>query len=73
MSARLSDATAAQCRRFAVGIAGGDMTDRRGLRLVGIAYGGVVAIVALIALIVVTSHVNMAVEARPDALVAAAR
>ena len=49
------------------------MTDRRGLRLVGIAYGGVVAIVALIALIVVTSHVNMAVEARPDALVAAAR
>jgi hypothetical protein len=66
--------TAAQCRRFAVGMAGRDiMADRRGLRLVGIAYGGVVAIVALIALIVVTSHVNMAVEARPDALIAAAR
>ena len=49
------------------------MADRRGLRLVGIAYGGVVAIVALIALVVVTSHVNMAVEARPDSQVAVAR
>lgn len=58
---------------FASGIAGRDMTDRRGLRLVGFAYGGVVAIVALIALVVVTSHVNMAVEAHSDPVIASAR
>jgi hypothetical protein len=52
---------------------GGDMPDRQGLRLIGFAYGGVVAIVALIALVVVTSHVNMAVEARPDSLIASTR
>jgi hypothetical protein len=49
------------------------MADKRGLRLVGFAYGGVVAIVALIALVVVTSHVNMAVEAHPDRLAASTR
>jgi hypothetical protein len=45
------------------------MADRKELRLIGWAYGGVTAIVALIALIVVTAHVNMAVEARPDVMV----
>jgi fumarate reductase subunit C len=49
------------------------MADRRGLRLVGFAYCGVVVIVALIALVVVMSHVNTAVEARPDPLIASAR
>ena len=49
------------------------MADGRGLRLVGFAYCGVVAIVSLIALVVVTSHVNMAVEARPDSFIASAR
>ncbi|MGV3634639.1 MAG: hypothetical protein ACO1NY_09860 [Pseudorhodoplanes sp.] len=49
------------------------MADRRGLRLVGLAYGGVVVIVALIALVVVMSHVNTAVEARPDPLIASSR
>jgi hypothetical protein len=49
------------------------MADGRGLRLIGFAYGGIVAIVALIALVVVTSHVNMAVEARPDSLIASSR
>ncbi|MFZ5690349.1 MAG: hypothetical protein ACOY5F_03760 [Pseudomonadota bacterium] len=49
------------------------MANGRGLRLVGFAYGAVVAIVALIALVVVTSHVNTAVEARPDPLIASAR
>ncbi len=49
------------------------MADRRGLRLVGFAYGAVVAIVSLIALVVVTSHVNMAVEAHPDPVVASTR
>lgn len=58
---------------IAVGNTGRDMTDRRGLRLVGFAYGGVVAIVALIALVVVTSHVNMAVEAHSDPVIASAR
>jgi hypothetical protein len=49
------------------------MANRRGLRLVGFAYGGVVAIVALIALVVVTSHVNMAVEAHSDRVTVSAR
>lgn len=44
------------------------MADRRGLRLIGWAYGGVTAIVALIALVVVTAHVNSAVEARSGAV-----
>jgi hypothetical protein len=65
--------TAAECRRFAAGIMSGDMTDRRGLRLIGFAYGGVVVVIALIALVVVTSHVNMAVEASPDSHIASAR
>jgi hypothetical protein len=49
------------------------MTDGRGLRLVGFAYGAVVAVIAAIALVVVTSHVDMAVEARPDPMIASAR
>jgi hypothetical protein len=49
------------------------MTHRHGLRLIGWAYAGVVAIVALIAFVVVTSHVNMAVEARPDTTILSAR
>jgi hypothetical protein len=60
---------AAACREKA----GKDMADRRGLRLVGFAYGCVVAVVALIALVVVTSHMNMAVEAHPDRAIASAR
>ncbi len=68
----------AECRRFAAGIAGGgiavaNMADRQGLKLIGFAYGGVVAIVTLIALVVVASHINTAVEARPDSLVASSR
>jgi hypothetical protein len=49
------------------------MADRRGLRLVGFAYGAVVAIIALIALVVVTSHVNMAVEAHSEPVLVSAR
>jgi hypothetical protein len=49
------------------------MADRKGLRLIGWAYGGVTAIVALIALVVVTAHVNTAVEARSDAIVTSVR
>lgn len=52
---------------------GWDMADKRGLRLVGLAYGGVVAIVGLIALVVVTSHVNMPVDAHPDQLIVSKR
>lgn len=42
------------------------MVDRHGLRLIGWVYGGVVAVVAIIAFLLVTSNVNMTVEARPD-------
>lgn len=49
------------------------MADRRGLRLIGWAYGGVVAIITLIALVVVTAHVNTPVEARSDAVILSAR
>lgn len=49
------------------------MPDRKGLRLVGLAYGCAVAIIALIALVVVTSHISMAVEARPDSVILSAR
>jgi hypothetical protein len=49
------------------------MADRKDLRLIGWAYGGVTAIVALIALVVVTAHVNTAVEARPDTAMTSAR
>jgi hypothetical protein len=42
------------------------MPNRRGLRLIGWAYGGVVAIVALIAFFVVTSNLDMSVEARTE-------
>ena len=49
------------------------MPDRKGLRLVGLAYGCAVAIIALIALVVVTGHINMAVEARPDPVMVSAR
>lgn len=62
----------AECRRFALG-AVRDMANRRGLRLVGFAYGGVVVLVALTALIIVISHINTPVEARPDPLIASAR
>jgi hypothetical protein len=49
------------------------MPDRNGLRLVGLAYGCVVAVIALIALVVVTGHINMAVEARPDPVILSAK
>jgi hypothetical protein len=49
------------------------MPDRNGLRLVGLAYGCVVAIVALITLVVVTGHINATVEAHSDPVVASAR
>jgi hypothetical protein len=49
------------------------MPDKKGLRLVGLAYGCVVAIIALIALVVVTGHINTAVEARPDPVIMSAR
>ncbi len=49
------------------------MPDRNGLRLIGWAYGCVVAIIALITLVVVTGHINTAVEARPDSLILSAR
>jgi len=49
------------------------MTDRQGLKLIGWAYGGVVAVVAVIAFLVVSSNVNIAVEARPDSAIASAR
>jgi len=42
------------------------MTHARGLKLVGYAYGGVVAAIGLIALVVVTAHVNTPVAASPD-------
>jgi hypothetical protein len=78
MSARLSEWDGGRVPPLCRGDCGkdfavGHMADRRGLRLVGFAYGGVVAIVALIALVVVTSHVNMTVEARPDSAIASAR
>ena len=49
------------------------MPDRNGLRLVGLAYGCVVAIVAMITLVVVTGHINATVEAHSDPVVASAR
>jgi hypothetical protein len=49
------------------------MPDKKVLRLVGLAYGCVVAIIALIALVVVTGHINTAVEARPDPVIMSAR
>lgn len=49
------------------------MADAKLFRLIGWAYGGVTAIIVLIALIVVTAHVNIAVEARPDAAIISGR
>lgn len=49
------------------------MLDKKGLRLVGLAYGCAVAVITLIALVVVTSHINIAVEAHPELLVLSAR
>jgi hypothetical protein len=49
------------------------MPDRHGLRLIGWAYGGIVAIVAVIAFVVVTSNVNMTVAARPDTTILSAQ
>jgi hypothetical protein len=49
------------------------MADRNGLRLVGWFYGGVTAIISLIALVVVSAHVNTPVEARPDTVIISAR
>jgi hypothetical protein len=51
----------------------GEMPDKKGLRLVGLAYGCAVAIIAMIALVVVTGHINTAVEARPDPVMLSAR
>ncbi len=42
------------------------MANKSGLRLIGWAYGVVVVVVGLIALVVVTSNLNMAVEAHPE-------
>jgi hypothetical protein len=42
------------------------MANRKGLRLLGWAYGGLTAIVSVIAIVVVTAHINTAVEARPE-------
>lgn len=39
------------------------MTDRKGLRLLGFAYGGLTAIVLLVAFLVVTAHVNASAPA----------
>jgi hypothetical protein len=39
------------------------MTDKKGLRLLGWAYGGVTAIVLLVAFVVVTAHVNASAPA----------
>ncbi|HWV40355.1 hypothetical protein [Pseudorhodoplanes sp.] len=44
-----------------------------GLRLIGCAYGSVVLIVAAIAFVVVTAHMNTPVEARPDSTVLSSR
>jgi hypothetical protein len=49
------------------------MPNRKGLRLLGLAYGCAVALIALVALVVVTGHINMAVEARPDPVILSAR
>lgn len=49
------------------------MPDTKGLRLVGLAYGCAVAIIATIAMVVVTAHINTAVEARPDPVILSAR
>lgn len=49
------------------------MANGRGLKLIGWAYGGAVAIIALIALVMVTAHVNKPVEAHPNTLVLSAR
>ena len=39
------------------------MTNRNGLRLLGLAYGGLTAIVLLVAFIVVSAHVNASAPA----------
>jgi hypothetical protein len=49
------------------------MAHRNGLRLVGWLYGGVTAVIGLIALAVVTAHLNTPVEARPETVVISAR
>jgi hypothetical protein len=49
------------------------MADRNGLRLVGWFYGGVTAIIGLIALVVVSAHLNTPVEARPETVTISAR
>jgi hypothetical protein len=50
-----------------------NMADAKVFRLIGWAYGGVTAIIVLIALVVVTAHVNTAVEARSETAVLSAR
>ena len=66
---------AAAGRRFYVHVfqASQNMANRNGLRLIGWAYGGVTAIIAVIALVVVTAHVNTAIEAHPGTAVLSAR
>lgn len=49
------------------------MADRNGLRLVGWFYGGVTAVIALIAIVVVVAHINTPVEARPESIAVSAR
>lgn len=43
------------------------MTNNKGLRLLGWAYGGLTAIVLMVAFIVVTAHVNAPVTAHASA------
>lgn len=40
------------------------MANRNGLRLIGFAYGGLTAMVAVVAAVVVTAQINMPLEAR---------
>lgn len=49
------------------------MADRNGLRLIGWLFGGMTMIVALIALVVVSTHLNTPVEARAETLHMSAR
>lgn len=49
------------------------MTNARVFRLIGWAYGSLTAIIILIALVVVTAHVNSPVEARRDSVILTAR
>lgn len=49
------------------------MPNRKELKLIGWAYGGVTAIIAAIALVVVSANINTPVEARSETAVVSAR